>query len=128
MVETSAGGIARNTPGPVVTDAGEGVQGRVAPRFEPVRNAFADNFERRGEVGAGVCVYVAGREVVNLWGGVADETTGRPWREDTLITVHSVTKMATSICAHLLADVFVNRKVDHLIAELLTFSSFGPDT
>ena len=42
-----------------------------------VRDAFAANFAERGEVGAAVCVYVDGRPVVDLWGGVADRDTGR---------------------------------------------------
>jgi len=46
--------------------------GDVAPGFERVRDAFAGNFERNGDVGAAVCVYHRGRKVVDLWGGLAD--------------------------------------------------------
>jgi CubicO group peptidase (beta-lactamase class C family) len=80
------------------------VQGTVAAGFEPVRTAFAANFARFGEVGAACCVYLDGRRVVDLWGGRADETTGRAWREDTLVPVFSTTKIATAVCAHLLAE------------------------
>ena len=54
------------------------IGGVVAPGFEPVAAAFAENFQRGAEIGAAVCVYRAGRPVVDLWGGVADPTTGRP--------------------------------------------------
>lgn len=80
------------------------VQGRVEPGYEPVGEAFAANFERHGEVGAAFCLYVGGRPVVDVWGGIADAATGRPWEEDTVVLVFSSTKGATAICAHLLAE------------------------
>ncbi|PZF91889.1 serine hydrolase domain-containing protein, partial [Micromonospora endophytica] len=80
------------------------VQGTVAPGFEGVREVFARNFATHGEVGAAVCVYRHGRPVVDLWAGVADPDTGRPWREDTLQVVYSTTKSATAACAHLLSQ------------------------
>jgi CubicO group peptidase (beta-lactamase class C family) len=80
------------------------VQGRVEPGFERVRDAFAANFAEHNEVGAAFCLHVDGRPVVDLWGGVADETTGRPWEEDTLALVFSTTKGATAMCALLLAE------------------------
>src|SRR5688500_4326414 len=80
------------------------VQGEVAAGFEPVRDAFAANFESHGDVGAAFSLYVRGEKVVDLWGGVADAETGRAWEEDTLQLVFSTTKGATAICAHLLAE------------------------
>lgn len=80
------------------------VDGEVAPGFERVREAFGGNFEHGGDVGAALCVYQHGRKVVDLWGGVADSGTGRPWTRDTLQLVYSATKAATATCAHLLAQ------------------------
>jgi CubicO group peptidase (beta-lactamase class C family) len=80
------------------------VSGTVAPGFEPVREAFVANFRAGTEVGAAVSVYRHGREVVRLWGGIADPTTGRPWREDTLQVVYSTTKSVPAACAHLLVQ------------------------
>ena len=51
----------------------------MAPGFERVRDVFGDNFESNGDVGAAICVYRHGRKVVDLWGGLADAGTGRPW-------------------------------------------------
>jgi CubicO group peptidase (beta-lactamase class C family) len=48
------------------------VHGEVADGWEPVRTAFARNFERRGERGAAVAVYHNGRTVADLWAGVCD--------------------------------------------------------
>jgi CubicO group peptidase (beta-lactamase class C family) len=80
------------------------IHGEVASGFEPVREAFATNFSRHGDVGAAFSLYVRGEKVVDLWAGVADTTTGREWEEDTLQLVFSTTKGATAICAHLLAQ------------------------
>jgi CubicO group peptidase (beta-lactamase class C family) len=80
------------------------VDGVVAPGFEPVRDAFARNFETAGDVGAALTVYRHGTPVVDLWGGTADVTTGAPWQRDTLQLVYSATKAATATAAHLLAQ------------------------
>ena len=72
--------------------------------FEPVLDAFAENFDQRGEVGAAVCVYIDGRPVVDLWGGMADAVEGRAWESDTVTLVYSSTKGVTSVCANLLIE------------------------
>lgn len=80
------------------------IHGEVAPGYEPVREAFAANFAQHGDLGAAVCVYQHGRPVVDLWGGVADPETSRPWTRDTLQLVYSATKGATATAAHMLAE------------------------
>ncbi len=80
------------------------ISGEVAAGFEPVREVFAANFAQREDIGAAVCVYRDGRPVVDLWGGVADPDTGRPWTRDTLQLVYSATKGVTATAAHLLAQ------------------------
>src|SRR5260221_12998521 len=78
------------------------IDGYVATEFEAVLDAFAQNFDDRGEVGAAVCVYLDGQPVVDLWGGLADPTNGVRWQEDSLVLVYSATKGVTPICANLL--------------------------
>ncbi|AWS43128.1 serine hydrolase [Streptosporangium sp. 'caverna'] len=73
-------------------------------RFGAVADAFSRNFAEYGELGAAVTVFVGGRKVVDLWGGIADERSGRPWDEDTVVPVFSCAKGLVSICAHLLAQ------------------------
>ena len=68
------------------------VQGTTARGFERVRDVFERNFRVRGEVGAAFCVRIGGEKVVDLWGGVADRSTGRPWQADTPSVVFSATK------------------------------------
>ena len=80
------------------------IGGWAADDFEPVLDAFAENFDSRGEVGAAVCVYLDGRPVVDLWGGLADATDGRPWESDTVTLVYSSTKGVTSVLVNLLVE------------------------
>jgi CubicO group peptidase (beta-lactamase class C family) len=80
------------------------VEGRCEPGFEPVRAAFEACFTALGEVGAATCVYLDGRPVVDLWGGVADERSTRRWQADTLVHVYSVTKPFVAVCLLLLVD------------------------
>ena len=85
-------------------DGGASIGGSVAPGFEPVAAAFRANFAERGEVGASLCVTRRGQTVVDLWGGLADPSTGRAWSRDTISIVFSCTKAATALCAHMLAE------------------------
>ncbi len=69
--------------------------GVVDPAFARVKEVFLANFEASApfpEIGAAYAVYAGGRCVVDLWGGVADPATGRPWSADTLVNVWSTSK------------------------------------
>ncbi len=68
------------------------VEGHVSRGFEAVREAFADNFARRRELGGACCAYRRGEKVVDLWGGVRNKQTGEPWEQDTMVIVYSATK------------------------------------
>ncbi len=80
------------------------IDGCIEPGFERVREAFARNFSEHGDVGAGFTLYVEGRRVADLWGGLAEPATKRPYSEDTLQLVFSTTKGATALCANILAQ------------------------
>jgi CubicO group peptidase (beta-lactamase class C family) len=68
------------------------IEGHVSQGFEAVREAFADNFARRRELGGACCAYHRGENVVDLWGGVRNKQTGDPWERDTMVIVYSATK------------------------------------
>jgi hypothetical protein len=55
------------------------VEGYARHGFESVREAFADNFTRRHELGGACCAYYRGEKVVDLWGGIRNKQTGKPW-------------------------------------------------
>jgi len=75
--------------------AGQVVQGTVAPGFEPVARAFERNFQLGHERGAACAVSIGGQLVVDLWGG--ERAPGRPWEQDTMVNVFSTTKGVSSI-------------------------------
>ncbi len=87
----------------IETSAGR-VQGQLDPAFGEVLDAFVANFETRDELGASVALSVDGKPRVDLWGGRANQTDATPWTADTVSLVFSVTKAATAMCAHLLAE------------------------
>ena len=80
------------------------IDGSCDSRLRRVRDAFAENFARHGEVGAAVAVTVDGKPVVDLRAGHADAARTRPWTRDTIVNVASTTKGLTAICAHRLVD------------------------
>jgi len=58
----------------------------------------------RGEIGLQVAAYLDGKPAVEVWGGLADETTGEKVDADTLFPVFSVTKAVTAVALHLQAE------------------------
>jgi len=68
------------------------VEGHVSAGFEAVREAFADNFAHRRELGGACSAYYRGEKVVDLWGGIRNKETGDPWEPDTMTIVYSATK------------------------------------
>ncbi len=43
------------------------IHGFVSPGYDAVRDAFAKNFSRRGEIGAACGIFQKGQKVVDLW-------------------------------------------------------------
>ena len=97
-------GAARATAPPGAPDGARptqpaGVHGWCDPALQRVREVFTGHFTAGDEVGAAVCVYLGDELVVDLWGGVADTRTGRPWQRDTPCLAFSCTKALTAACA-----------------------------
>ncbi|TDE20431.1 class A beta-lactamase-related serine hydrolase [Nonomuraea mesophila] len=74
------------------------------PRFSGVREVFERHFSDGEELGGALAVYLDGELVVDLWGGVADRHTGRPWQQDTPAFVCSCTKALTAAVLLQLAE------------------------
>lgn len=72
--------------------------------YGAVADAFERNFADFPELGAATTLFVDGRKVVELWGGVADEARGRPWQRDTAVPVFSCAKGMVALSVHLLAQ------------------------
>ena len=86
------------------------VHGSVEPGFEPVADAFASAFADRPTMGAALHVTLGGQSIIDLWAGVADERTRRPWVEDTPSVVFSCTKGLMSI---LIARLVQDGRLDY---------------
>ncbi|WP_440964003.1 serine hydrolase domain-containing protein [Massilia sp. GER05] len=84
--------------------AGLEVQGRYREGFEEVVTAFSSNLAAGEEFGAACAVYVRGELVVDIWGGVSEPTSAQPWRSDTMVVIHSVTKGVAAVCVLHLVD------------------------
>jgi CubicO group peptidase (beta-lactamase class C family) len=69
-----------------------------------VKEAVDVAISERGEVGLQVAAYLDGDLVVDVWGDLADETTGRKVDADTLFPVFSVTKAVTAVALHIQAE------------------------
>ena len=78
--------------------------GHCDPAFGAARDAFAENFAAREEIGASFSVTIDGVAVVDLWGGWADPARTRPWDRDTLVNVYSTTKGVVAIAVHRLVE------------------------
>ena len=70
----------------------DAVHGHVGRGFERVRATFAENFDRRGELGGACCAYQRGEKVVDIWGGIRNKQTGEPWEGRTMVIMYSATK------------------------------------
>jgi CubicO group peptidase (beta-lactamase class C family) len=64
-----------------------------------VEQAFYRNFEEGREVGAALCVFQDGEEVLSLHGGFRDAARKEPWEKSTIVLVWSATKGPASACA-----------------------------
>jgi CubicO group peptidase (beta-lactamase class C family) len=103
--------------GRLKTNPAARIDGTLAPGFEAVRDAFAENFVARGEMGAACAVYHQGEKVVDLWGGQRDRARASPWTEDTRVLLFSASKgIAAGAMAHARAMGlfdFDDRVADH---------------
>src|SRR5262249_37904136 len=81
-----------------------GITGHVAPGFEPVRQAFEQNFADGLEHGAAFAVYLGDDLVVDLQGGWRDIAGTLLWEADTLSTMFSATKPGIALVAPLLVE------------------------
>jgi CubicO group peptidase (beta-lactamase class C family) len=80
------------------------VHGSCDPRFAPARDALAEMLHAGDELGASLLVNVGGTDVVDIWGGWADEARTSGWGKDTIVNVWSTTKMVTAFAVLMLID------------------------
>lgn len=86
------------------------VEGFVADGFEKIEESFREIISQAPDSGAAVSIWREGRNVVNLWGGLADRDAKTPWGEDTKAVVFSSTK---GLMALALAQLFQSQKINY---------------
>ena len=69
-----------------------------------VQEAVDVAINEQGEIGVQVAAYLDNELAVDVWGGLADETTGRVVDADTVFPVFSVIKAVTAIALHIQAE------------------------
>src|SRR5213082_1105427 len=75
-----------------------------------------ENFQRFGELGAGLSIWQNGEPILDLHGGFRDTKREHPWTDDTVVLVWSATKGIGSAC--LLHALQENRiKIDRRVSE-----------
>ena len=79
------------------------VAGFVAEGFEKIQKSFEEIISQAPDSGAAVSIWHKGKNVVNLWGGLADKESKAAWNEDTKVVVFSSTKGLMSLA---LAQLF----------------------
>lgn len=91
------------------------VEGRIDDaRFDHLRALMAEQIESGEELGASLVVNIDGHNVVDIWGGWADEAHSKPWTEDTITNMWSSTKTVATLAALIQHDrgaLDVNEKV-----------------
>ena len=69
-----------------------------------VQEAVDFAIAERGEIGIQVAAYLDSELVVDVWSGLADETTGRKTDADTVFPIFSVIKAVTAVALHIQAE------------------------
>ncbi|MEO6885237.1 MAG: serine hydrolase domain-containing protein [Jatrophihabitantaceae bacterium] len=96
--------------------------------FGAVREVFDANLASGADLGAGLTVFVNGRCVVELWGGVADKRSDRAWDRATECVTFSCTKAVTATAALLLTERGLVSLSDPVTSWWPEFGAHGKDT
>src|ERR1700687_4070464 len=66
--------------------------------FQGLMDLFAENFARLGELGASICIWRRGEQVLHLANGYRDREKSLPWTTQTPVLIWSATKGLASAC------------------------------
>ena len=85
--------------------------------LQRVENLFREQIEQGTHPGASLAVYRHGKQVLDLFGGVADNQSGKPVNQDTMFVLYSSTKPLAAACLHILWErsklAWDDRVADH---------------
>lgn len=100
-------------------------RGRTHPHFSKLLETFENNFSEDLEYGASVAVVLNDEVVVDLNGGFADINGLRPWQDDALTNVWSVTKAIVAIAVAKLVEAGKLRYDDPISKHWPEFAQAG---
>ena len=86
------------------------IAGFVADGYEKIKVDFQEIITQAPDSGAALSIWHKGKNVVNLWGGVANKDSKQDWNEDTKVVVFSCTKGLMSLS---LAQLFQAGKISY---------------
>uniref|UniRef100_A0A915CRB3 Beta-lactamase-related domain-containing protein n=1 Tax=Ditylenchus dipsaci TaxID=166011 RepID=A0A915CRB3_9BILA len=101
------------------------VKGNVSLKFEPIKQSFSRLLEN--EEGLTLAVYHKDELVVDLWGGYADKSSYRLWKEDTMSCGYSSTKVFGSLVVASLVSQGRLAYTDLVIKHWPEFGKHGKD-
>jgi CubicO group peptidase (beta-lactamase class C family) len=78
--------------------------GNFEPEFQPVVDAFIENFTVEDEIGAACSIVQEGKTVVDIWGGWRNGDMNDLWDGPSTVCMMSVAKGITAICFNMLID------------------------
>lgn len=106
FILNAAGGVSFLGVTHLLREAGLLAQSGGRPGADPqqIFQTAVDEAIQAGEVGIQFAVYKDEELVVDVWGGVADQATGRKVDRQTLFNVFSVTKAITATAVHIQAE------------------------
>jgi CubicO group peptidase (beta-lactamase class C family) len=78
--------------------------GNFEPEFQPVVDAFIENFTVEDEIGASCSIVQEGKTVVDIWGGWRNGDMNDLWDGPSTVCMMSVAKGITAICFNMLID------------------------
>lgn len=80
------------------------IQGHADAPFEPLRTLMQELIASGEELGASIVINIAGKNVVDIWGGHADQERTQPWSKDTIANIWSSTKTVAALATLILVD------------------------
>lgn len=78
--------------------------GQFDTEYQPVVDAFIENFMLEDEIGAACSIVREGKTVVDIWGGWRNGAMDDPWDAESTVCMMSVAKGITAICFNMLMD------------------------
>jgi CubicO group peptidase (beta-lactamase class C family) len=84
--------------------------GYVAPRFVEIKNIFDEIIRTAPESGAALSIWHEGKNVVDLWGGLASRKTKALWNQNNAAVIFSCTKGLMSLA---IAKLYESGKIKY---------------